>query len=230
MSRIIAGRAGGARLRVPPGGRTRPTTDLVREALFSSVAVWAGGIDRPPGDQLAGLRVLDLYAGSGAVGLEAASRGAKEVVFVERDRAAARLIRANAEAARLGDRVRVVAGSVQQFLEGSPPGSGGQEDRRPDSRAREPQPSDPRFDLVWLDPPYAVVYTEVDEALGSIGRRWVADGGLVVVERSRRDPAPVWPVELPDSWSRRYGETQLHFGRAPRTAVCDLSPNLEGDE
>jgi len=212
VSRIIAGRAGGARLRVPQGGRTRPTTDRVREALFSSLAVWAGGADRSPDDQLSGLRVLDLYAGSGAVGLEAASRGAREVVLVERDRAAARLIRGNAEAAGLADRVRVVTGSVEQFLAGALGAVGSDEAAVP--AAAPSLGVAPLFDVIWLDPPYAVPSAEVDEVLGRVCRGWLADDGLVVAERSRRDPPPGWPAGLSDSWSRRYGETQLHFGRA----------------
>ena len=129
MSRIIAGRARGAQLRAPAGERTRPTTDRVREALFSMLATWAGAADAAPEEQFAGVRLLDLYAGSGAIGLEAVSRGASRAVLVENHRQALESIRHNVAAARLTDRVQVQPVNVATFLAGSP----------------EP------FDVVWLD-------------------------------------------------------------------------------
>lgn len=191
MSRIIAGRARGRQLRVPPGERTRPTTDRVREALFSTLAAWAGGAEEAPEEQLVGIRLLDLYAGSGAIGLEAVSRGAKEAVLVEAHRPVVELIRRNAAATGLADRVRVQPVGVTVFLAG------------------EPEP----FDVVWLDPPYSMSTADVDAVLARIARGWLAADGLVVVERSARDPAPHWPALLPERWARRYGETQLHFAR-----------------
>lgn len=191
VSRIIAGRARGSHLRVPSGDRTRPTTDRVREALFSALAAWAGGADVAPENQLAGIRLLDLCAGSGAIGLEAASRGASEVVLVENRHQVVELIRRNAAETKLADRVRVQPASVATFLGGDP----------------EP------FDVVWLDPPYSVAAGDVDALLARITQGWLASDGLVVVERSRRDPQPQWPRMLSDHWTRRYGETQLHFGR-----------------
>ena len=112
MSRVIAGSAGGRRITMPSGRNTRPTTDRVREAVFSAVAAWAGTADRPPEEALAGLAFCDLYAGSGAVGLEAASRGADPVLLVEQDRGTAQLIRRNA--ADLGLPVGVRLGDVQR--------------------------------------------------------------------------------------------------------------------
>ena len=191
MSRIIAGRARGAQLRAPAGERTRPTTDRVREALFSMLATWAGAADAAPEEQFAGVRLLDLYAGSGAIGLEAVSRGASRAVLVENHRQALESIRHNVAAARLTDRVQVQPVNVATFLAGSP----------------EP------FDVVWLDPPYSTDTAEVEAVLARVTEGWLAGDGLVVVERSRRDPSPRWPSALADNWTRRYGETQLHFGR-----------------
>lgn len=191
MGRIIAGLARGTQLRAPAGNRTRPTTDRVREALFSTLAAWAGGAERPPSDQLTGIRFLDLYAGSGAIGLEAASRGATEAVLIEKNRVAIEAIQRNLAATKLGDRVRLQPMSVGSFL------------------ATEPRP----FDVIWLDPPYAAPADEVDAVLAQICEGWLVSDGLVVIERSKRDPDPDWPASLPEQWTRRYGETQLHFGR-----------------
>ncbi len=198
MSRIIAGRARGSRLRMPQGERTRPTTDRVREAFFSYLATWADGAAAEPEDQLSGVRFLDLYSGSGAMGLEAASRGAAEAVLVESHRPVVELIKRNAAATTLADRATVHPFSVATFLAG------------------EPQP----FDVVWLDPPYSMPTDEVSAVLARIAEGWLASDGLVVVERSRRDPPPQWPAPLRVRWSRRYGETELHFGRpAPHDSV-----------
>lgn len=196
MSRIIAGSAKGKQLRTPTGDRTRPTTDRVREALFSTLVTWAGGQDSPSAQQLAGIRLLDLYAGSGAIGLEAASRGAEQVVLVESHRPVVNLIKANMAATGLTDRTRVVPSTVGSYLAGAPE----------------------VFDVVWLDPPYATDGADVDQVLATLLDGWLATDGLVVVERSRRDPAPHWPAALAEQWSRRYGETQLYFGRPPVAA------------
>ncbi len=156
---------------------------------------WAGGEEAPVHEQLAGIRLLDLYSGSGAIGLEAASRGATLSVLVENHRNTVELIRRNVAATGLGERVRVEPGSVPTFLAGEPE----------------------VFDVVWLDPPYDLPGREVDAVLTRIAEGWLADDGLVAVERSKRDAAPHWPQNLPEHWSRRYGETQLYFGRpAPR--------------
>lgn len=188
MSRIIAGRAKGHRLAMPKGVRTRPTTDRTREALFSTLASWFDAADADASSQLAGVTVLDLFAGSGAVGLEAASRGASAVVLVESDRPTARLIQDNARATGLAVEVRTAkAEAVAQA-----PG-----------RA---------FDLIFLDPPYDLPTEAVEGLLTALAERAVADRGLVVVERSGRDRDPVWPERFTDAWQRGYGETVLHFG------------------
>lgn len=191
MTRIIGGSAGGRRLVTPRGDRTRPTTDRVREALFSAIESWCGS--------LSGLRVLDLYAGSGAIGLEAWSRGAAQVTLVERDRRTAALIATNAEA--LGCRVaHVVAQSVASYLAALASGDD-------EIGAREP------VDLVYLDPPYGLQETAVASDLAALAAEGVlAPGALVVVERGTRTPEPVWPAGLIPERSRTYGETVLWYG------------------
>lgn len=192
MSRIIAGSAKGRRIDTPKGSRTRPTTDRTREALFSALASWFDTADEAPESQLDGVAVLDLYAGSGAVGLEAASRGAGPVVLVESDAATARLIAANARALRLQADVRAARAETVAASPGR------------------------RFDLVFLDPPYDVSTEAVEALLGSLAEHALAPRALVVVERSARDRAPEWPPALAETWSRDYGETTLHFGALPR--------------
>lgn len=178
VTRIVAGKAGGKRLRVPPRG-TRPTSERVREALFNALEV-AGELD--------GARVLDLYAGSGALGIEALSRGAREVLFVESDRAAADVLRGNVAAIGLGGEVR--RGRVEQVLADA---------------AAAP------FDLVLADPPYAVGGTELAAVLTALSPGgWIVADGLVVVERAERDGEPDWPPGFTALRSRRYGDTALY--------------------
>lgn len=188
MSRIIAGRAKGRRLGTPKGANTRPTTDRTREALFSALVSWFNTVDAEAAEQLAGVSVLDLYAGSGAVGLEAASRGAGPVVLVEADRPTARLIESNAR--ELGFQADVRSAKAETFA--ATPGR--------------------RFDLVFLDPPYDVPTDTVESLLAGIAEHAVADRGLVVVERSARDRAPAWPSAFTDTWEKNYGETTLYYG------------------
>ncbi len=190
MSRIIAGSRGGRRITMPPGDKTRPTTDRVREALFSAIASWAGAAARPPEQTLAGLAFADLYAGSGAVGLEAASRGAGPVLLVEGNKRTALLTRRNA--ADLGLSAQVAASRVEQLVR---------------------QPAATAYDVVFADPPYDVSTPAVNDLLGDLVQNgWLAAHGLVVVERSRRTPELSWPVATEEQWSRAYGETVLHFG------------------
>ena len=148
MTRIIGGTAGGRRLKTPRGQHTRPTSDRVREALFSALEAWCGS--------LAGLRFLDLYAGSGAVGLEARSRGAGVVTLVEHDRRTAALIPDNVKTLGFGQ-VEVLAASVASTL------------------ARTPVAP---YDVVFLDPPYPVANDEVEEALQRPRRPRLAVAGL----------------------------------------------------
>ncbi|WP_232677878.1 16S rRNA (guanine(966)-N(2))-methyltransferase RsmD [Nocardioides sp. R-C-SC26] len=186
MTRIIGGAVGGRRLQTPPGDRTRPTSDRVREAMFSSIEAWCGSMQ--------GLRVLDLYAGSGAIGLEAWSRGAAAVTLVESDRRTARLIESNAHA--LGCRAATVRPlAVQTFL-------------------AVPPPDDQRFDVVVSDPPYPLTDDELAEDLRLLAP-WLADDALVIVERARRSPEPRWPgPRLEGTRSKRYGETTLWYAHA----------------
>jgi 16S rRNA (guanine966-N2)-methyltransferase len=186
MTRIIAGRAGGRRLATPRGAATRPTSDRVREALFSAIESWAGSLH--------GLRVLDLYAGSGAIGLEAWSRGAEAVTFVESDKRTADIVRANAR--EIGCAVaEIQSRAVSVVLAESP---------------RTP------YDIVFSDPPYPLADASVGGDLELLATRgWLAEDALVIVERSSRSAEPVWPAGLePLAGKRghkRYGETTLWF-------------------
>lgn len=189
MSRIIAGSRRGQRLAMPAHDRTRPTSDRVRESAFNLIADWAGTAGEPGDEMLARFSFLDLYAGSGAVGLEAASRGAAPVTCVERDRLTAAVARRNADA--LGLPVTVVAASVEAWLA---------------------EASASPFDVIWLDPPYPVVNAEVERVVElARARGWLASDGLVVVERSARGEPLAWGPAFVTTWQRRYGETTLHF-------------------
>jgi 16S rRNA (guanine966-N2)-methyltransferase len=198
LSRIIAGSRGGQRIAMPPGDRARPTTDRVREALFSAIAAWAGRAAEPVEESLAGLAFCDLYAGSGAVGLEAASRGASRVLLVERDSRTAQLGRRNAEA--LGLAVDIVVSPVEQVLRKAPPHP---------------------FDIVFADPPYELDTSTVSAQIQQLLlNAWVDRDSLIVVERSRRTPPLIWPDSAVKRWSRAYGETILCF--------AELDPKQDG--
>jgi 16S rRNA (guanine966-N2)-methyltransferase len=185
VTRIIGGAAGGRRINTPRGASTRPTSDRVREALFSAVESWCGS--------LRGLRFLDLYAGSGAIGLEAWSRGAGVVTLVEQDRRTAALIAGNARTLGFA-KADVVTGAVSAML------------KRP--------PSAP-YDVVFLDPPYPLDDAVVAEDLAAlVQHEWLVPGAMVVVERSARSPEPVWPAGFADTWSKRYGETTLWYAES----------------
>ncbi|NYI43378.1 16S rRNA (guanine966-N2)-methyltransferase [Nocardioides aromaticivorans] len=199
MTRIIAGRAGGRRLQTPKGDQTRPTSDRVREALFSAIESWSGSLHD--------LRFLDLYAGSGAIGLEAWSRGAAAVTLVESDRRTADLIRANARSVGC-DVAEVVARSVAAVLAETARSS---------------------YDLVFADPPYPLSDEAVATDLALLAAQgWLSDGALVVVERSRRSPEPTWPRGLePLAGKRRqkkYGETTLWLAEAASEPTDSLAP------
>ncbi|HUD36594.1 MAG TPA: 16S rRNA (guanine(966)-N(2))-methyltransferase RsmD [Streptosporangiaceae bacterium] len=187
MTRIIAGQAGGRRLAVPAGRSTRPTSDMTREGLFAALISILGS--------LAGATVLDLYAGSGAVGLEALSRGASDVLLIESDRRAADVIRRNIETVALPG-ARLVVDRVDRALR------------------RGPDVAGPR-QLVFADPPYATGDGELTAMLEALaGQRWLAPDALVVVERDARSGPPPWPASYRQDRSRRYGETTLWYGRA----------------
>jgi 16S rRNA (guanine966-N2)-methyltransferase len=205
VARIISGFAGSLTIAVPASG-TRPTSDRVREAVFSALEA-RGAID--------GCSVLDLYAGSGALGLEAASRGAAYVVLVEKSPVAAKICRSNAalvvgKAPRGGGRgvsgrsvsgrggtgaasvspvrIEVVSGAVQPFLDG-------------DSAL---------WDLVFLDPPYELETAELESNLVALTPRLSPDA-TVVIERSSRDPEPAWPAGLTLDKRKLYGDTAIYW-------------------
>jgi 16S rRNA (guanine966-N2)-methyltransferase len=172
--RIVAGRFGGRRLAAPRAAATRPTADRVREALFSVL-----------GD-VGGARVLDLFAGSGALGLEALSRGAAEATFVDSSPAAIRAVRANLEA--LGLQAEVRRADARAFL-------------------RAARTAGRQYDLAFLDPPYrraAALAADLDRALPAL----LAPAARVVVETDRRAPLP---LSLPLLEERRYGDTLIRI-------------------
>jgi 16S rRNA (guanine966-N2)-methyltransferase len=183
VTRIVAGAARGRRLKVPAGSATRPTSDRVREALFSSLESMFGSFN--------GLRVLDLFAGSGALGLEAVSRGAGYTLLVEHDPVAVRMIRSNVATVGLGE-VDVLAAPARRVL-ASPP--------------------DKPFDLALADPPYAMGPSELTEILTALAAGWLAADAVVVVERPSRGEPVHWPPGLEAVRDRRYGETRLWYGR-----------------
>jgi 16S rRNA (guanine966-N2)-methyltransferase len=232
MTRIVAGVAGGRRLSVPAGRSTRPTADRAREGLFATILALRG--------PLGGARVLDLYAGSGAVGLEALSRGAADVLLVESDARAARVIRRNIDTVGLPG-ARVLTDKVERVLARGPGG-------------------DPPRDVVFADPPYSTPDTEVQRMLAALRDGvchhgllhhgdldhgdldhgdldhadldygdldyggghdqgcdhggWLAPGALVVVERGTRSGPFAWPAGYTPERSRGYGEATLWYGLA----------------
>lgn len=201
MTRVIAGAAGGRRLAVPRGTTTRPTSDRAREGLFGSLLSELG--------TLGGKRVLDLYAGSGAVGLEALSRGAKEILLVESDARAAAVIKANIEAVDLPG-ARVVTDRAERLL------------ARP--------PAVDRYDLVFADPPYAVTEAAVAGVLTLLHDGWLADGALVVVERATRSGPVDWPPGYLPGKSRRYGEATFWYGWYEGGAARRTAPPAAHEE
>ncbi|MBW3658632.1 MAG: 16S rRNA (guanine(966)-N(2))-methyltransferase RsmD [Actinobacteria bacterium] len=189
--RVIAGTAKGRRLKVPPGDRTRPTSDRVKEALFSSLQ-----------PELPGASVLDLFAGSGSLGIEALSRGAATVTFVERHDRTARILEENVETCDVGGRATVVTAEVQAAL-GSPPGA--------------------PFDVALLDPPYGMADEELAAVLDSLAPH-LAEGAVVTVERDRRSGAPRWPARIGEERQRRYGDTVIHVGRVAAASEPEEAP------
>jgi len=172
--RVVAGTAGGLRLVAPPNAR--PTTDRVREALFSALS-----------NRVEDVAVLDLYAGSGALAIEALSRGAAAAVLVDRDRAAVEACRRNLETTKLTDRARVRSADVEVFLGAAPP------------------PEAP-FGLVFADPPYELGDAEVADTLARLRTPgWLTPDASVVLERAAgaRPPEIGWDV----GWERKYGDT-----------------------
>lgn len=187
--RIVAGLAKGRRLAAPAEG-TRPTSDRAREALFSSLTALL---------DLEGIRVLDLFAGTGAVGLEALSRGAAEAVFVESDRAALDVLRRNIDGVGLPG-ATVVRRPVAAFLDAA--------------AAPPPDGAGARFDLVFADPPYALDDAALADLLTAlVSGDHLAQDAVVVVERSARGAGPPWPTGITPIRNRRYGAGVLWYGR-----------------
>ncbi|QOD02051.1 16S rRNA (guanine(966)-N(2))-methyltransferase RsmD [Pseudarthrobacter sp. BIM B-2242] len=197
MSRIIAGAAGGTPLASVPGSLTRPTTDRVKEALFSRLDAF--GI-------IAGSRVLDLYAGSGALGVESGSRGAETVDLVEFDAKATSVCQRNADLINgvlARKTVTVHRSKVESFLERTP--------------------GEVSWDLVFMDPPYPLDEAAVSAVLAKLADH-LTPAALVVVERSSRSPEPGWPEGLERFAEKKYGETRLWFAEP---AVPDaISPDV----
>ena len=177
---------------MPTGSATRPTSDRVREAVFTALVSWLGTADLDPSRTFDGITVADLCAGSGAIGLEAASRGAGPILLVEHDRRTADLARRNAAA--LGADVTVRAARIETLAA---------------------EPAALPYDIIWLDPPYEMSSEHLDAVLADLGAHgWLAADGLIVAERSRRVAPPQWPTGITDSWTKSYGETVIHYGRS----------------
>lgn len=192
--RVVAGRLGGRRLRAVPGSATRPTSDRVREALFSIL-----------GDRVSDARVLDLFAGTGALAIEALSRGAAAAVLVEQSPRAVAVIRANLKALDL-ERVATV--------------------RRTKAEAYLRTQRDGPFDLVFLDPPYVIGVGMLAGLLARLERGALAPGAVVACETAARAEPPPWPAGLRPDDPRRYGDTALHLARA---AASDVDPRDAGE-
>ena len=202
MTRIIAGTAGGRRLAVPPGQGTRPTSDRAREGLFATITAIRG--------TLQGARVLDLYAGSGAVGLEALSRGAADALLIEADGRAVRVIRDNAATLGLAG-ARVLAGPVDRVL------------------ARGPG-ADPPRDVVFADPPYATTDAELSAVLSALlAGGWLGPAAVVAVERATRSGPQQWPAGYTADRARKYGEATLWYGRAAGAVQADGPAAVQAD-
>ena len=185
MTRIVAGSAKGRTLAVPKSG-TRPTSERVREALFSR-------LDHM--NVLEEATVLDLYAGTGALGLEALSRGASSATLVEKASGAARVATANVRSTGLS--ARVVTADSRAYLGG-----------------RSAEPLSGEVDLVFIDPPYDIAEEEMTAVLEGLAP-WIGPDALVVVERSTRAPVPTWPAFLVLEDTRAWGETVAYFAGPP---------------
>jgi len=186
VTRIVGGRFGGRRLTTPSGAQTRPTAEKVRAALANSLAS-TGGLD--------GARVLDLYAGSGALALELVSRGARSAVLVDSDRAAISAARANVDLLGAAGVVEVIAGDA--------PAAAGRAFTEP-------------FDVVVADPPYGLPEADLVAVLTALVRAGnLVPGADLAVERGVRSGELPWPAPLIGVRARRYGDTLLCYGRAP---------------
>lgn len=193
MPRIIAGDLGGRPIPGHTGKGTRPTTDRVREALFSRLAGW---------DAIDGARVLDLYAGTGALAFEALSRGASAALLVEAHGASAQQLRRSAKALGLEERTEVRAARAETVVDDLPVAGAGA-----DARCR----GDAGWDLVFIDPPYELATEAVESLLTALLPALAAEA-VVVVERSSRTRPISWPGGYADDGTKTYGETALQYG------------------
>ena len=184
--RVIAGRWRGRRLEAPPGRSTRPTSDRVREAVFSAVDSRLGGWDD--------VRVADLYAGSGALGIEALSRGASHVVFVESDLRAAQCIHRNLMALGVTENRATV---LSRRVEATPPAT------------LAPSP----VSLLFADPPYRIDAAEVTRIVRLLGEAGTMRAGTLVVYEHAAGTMPVWPAGFSAEEPRVYGDTAVSFAR-----------------
>ena len=204
MTRIIAGSARGRRLAVPASG-TRPTSDRVREALFSTVESDLAGAGR----SWSHVRVLDLFAGSGALGLESLSRGAASAVLVEKSRSCAKVISSNAAAAGL-DGARILIRDAWQVAALAPPDGG--------------------VTLCFADPPYDWAAADLRRLLSGLADSgWFAVDAVIVVERPAKDPASPFPETWGEHRMRPYGDTVLWYGQAMRDRARDPHGSGDGD-
>lgn len=192
MSRIISGAAGGVRLASVPGDNTRPTTDRVKESLFSKLESY---------DIIRGARVLDAFGGSGALGCEALSRGAASVTLLDTYPKAVAVIRKN---------VAAVEKAMGRNGTGSSGATGSAARVQQSQALTYVKSASGSWDLVFLDPPYAVPNEQVSELLEALTSK-LAEGAVVVVERSSRDPEPVWGEGLYCFSTRQHGETVLYY-------------------
>lgn len=181
--RVVAGEAGGLPLVAPKGARTRPTADRVKEAVFAALGP----------DAIVDASVLDLYAGSGALAIEALSRGASRALLVDRDPRAIDAIRANLRTTRMRDRAGTQRRTVTAFVHDEPP-------------AEAP------FDLVLLDPPYDTPAREVAAVLDALAQPgWLSPGATVVVEQAASAPVPQLVTGWEARWERAYGDTLVRI-------------------
>lgn len=199
MTRIVAGRAGGRPLKVPAKG-TRPTSERVREAIFSRLDHM--GV-------LTGAAVLDLYAGSGALGLEALSRGARRATFVERSRPAATIITHNLSATDLSKLGSVACADVSTYI-----------------AQREGASLSGEYDVIFIDPPYDMPAADLNTVLAHLGP-WMHADTLVIVEASSRALEPEWPDDLVLEERRAYGETITWFAGPPLPQTAAPQANKE---
>lgn len=192
MSRIISGAAGGVRLASVPGDNTRPTTDRVKESLFSKLESY---------DIIRGARVLDAFGGSGALGCEAFSRGAASVTLLDTYPKAVAVIRKN---------VAAVEKAMGRTGAGSSSAAGSAARVQQSQALTYVKSASGPWDLVFVDPPYAMPNEQVSELLEALTPK-LAEGAVVVVERSSRDAEPVWGEGLYCFSTRQHGETVLYY-------------------